>query len=145
MNRLLILAVMITAGCTPDFDAESAAKAIVSESLKDPTSAKWGKIEVAKLHEGYVACGTVSAKNSFGGYTGDAHFRAMFSPEGKGGADIADDPRFGILQATGCKIIFEIAARHSDPSKWPQEKKELLSRTEKSAKELAPILIKMKL
>ena len=134
----------MAAGCTqapenkaPEFDAVAMAKTVVSRDLKDPASAQWGEIKATKFHEGYVACGTVNAKNGFGGYTGDAQFRAAFTKDGEGTADVADDPRYGILVAAGCSIIFEIAARNSDSSKWPAEKKELLERVTKSTQELA--------
>ena len=57
---------------------ESAIKDVVRERLKDPDSAKFGKITVVDTgktngHGGKirVACVTVNAKNSMGGYGGN--------------------------------------------------------------------------
>lgn len=49
-------------------------KASVSERLRDPPSARFGptKFAVVRCQNGQwgMACGTVNAKNAFGGYTG---------------------------------------------------------------------------
>ena len=47
--------------------AESDAKKAVSDSLKDPSSAKFGEFTLVNDK----ACLTVNARNGFGGYTGD--------------------------------------------------------------------------
>ena len=47
---------------------EEKLQAVVRVSLKDPDSAKFGKVSVVKESN---ACVTVNAKNSLGGYTGD--------------------------------------------------------------------------
>ena len=47
-----------------------AAENAVKSKLKDPDSAKFENITVYKN----VACGTVNAKNSFGGYSGKTRF-----------------------------------------------------------------------
>lgn len=47
----------------------------VRKNLKDPNSAMFGQMKGAKDETGMVQiCGYVNAKNSFGGYTGDAIF-----------------------------------------------------------------------
>lgn len=40
--------------------------------LKDPESAKFGKFSISD--DGTAACGSVNAKNAFGGYTGERFF-----------------------------------------------------------------------
>ena len=56
---------------------EDSAKAVVLKSLKDPDSAKFGKIKLVTFSkpDGNFAvkmgCLTVNARNAFGGYTGD--------------------------------------------------------------------------
>ena len=47
-----------------------AAKAAVIATLKDPESARFGAITT----DGKIICGTVNAKNSFGGYAGPKVF-----------------------------------------------------------------------
>ena len=49
----------------------SAARQEVLANLKDPDSAKFGPLLVT---EGGVVCGTVNAKNSFGGFVGTTYF-----------------------------------------------------------------------
>lgn len=56
--------------------SESEIKLVVRQNLRDPDSAKFGKIVAfdVKDADGRVekrACATVNAKNSFGGYVGD--------------------------------------------------------------------------
>lgn len=53
-----------------DFKLEWAAKEAVKSRLKDSESAKFGVVAV----HGNVVCGTVNAKNSFGGYGGYHQF-----------------------------------------------------------------------
>ncbi len=60
-----ILGCLLLAGCG---GSESEAKKAVLENLKDPDSAKFGKF--SQVGES-LACLTVNAKNSMGGYTGD--------------------------------------------------------------------------
>lgn len=136
MKKAMFLAVVLVAGCAQGIEVDSKAKELVGQNLKDPGSAKWGEIRSARFHEGYVACGTVNSKNSFGGYTGDSPFVAMFTPDGNGSADVAEDANLGILMIARCEIMFDIAKRRSDASKWPQEKKELTDRVVKSTQAL---------
>jgi hypothetical protein len=56
---------------------ESAAQKAVRASLKDPDSAKFGKFTLAKKGNDQMACLTVNAKNSMGGYTGDREAALM--------------------------------------------------------------------
>lgn len=51
-------------------DQESRAQASVRNSLKDPDSAKFGKMVVVSAE---MACIPVNARNSFGGYTGEKY------------------------------------------------------------------------
>ncbi|MDO9050648.1 MAG: hypothetical protein Q7U70_04065 [Methylotenera sp.] len=55
---------------------EEKLQAIVRANLKDPDSAKFGKM--TKIHE-RKACITVNAKNALGGYTGDQQAYLMKS------------------------------------------------------------------
>ncbi len=51
--------------------------------MKDPDSARFGKIAAAIDSEGIVtACGWVNGKNSYGGYTGELPFMGIYSVEG---------------------------------------------------------------
>lgn len=59
--------------------AESEAKNAVLKSLKDPDSAKFGKFTNV---DDKVACLTVNARNSMGGYTGDQQ-ASLIKQEGK--------------------------------------------------------------
>lgn len=60
-----ILGCLLLAGCG---GSEREAKKAVLENLKDPDSAKFGKF--SQVGES-LACLTVNAKNSMGGYAGD--------------------------------------------------------------------------
>ena len=55
---------------------KEAVEAAVRKELKDPDSAKF-ELGEFKNPENHVYCGFVSAKNSYGGYTGKALFRSM--------------------------------------------------------------------
>lgn len=53
----------------------SAAFSTVRASLKDPSSADFGQVVMRSKDAGIsVACGTVNAKNGFGGYSGPQRF-----------------------------------------------------------------------
>ncbi|KQP53030.1 hypothetical protein ASF34_01270 [Methylobacterium sp. Leaf106] len=63
-------------------------KAVVLADLKDPYSAHFGRILSAKTAlsnglNGYVVCGEVNSKNSYGGYVGMSPFIGAFKPDGK--------------------------------------------------------------
>ena len=76
------------------------AKRAVRASLKDPDSARFGDISLRKVtvpgktQQLDVACGTVNAKNSFGGYVGDRRFiaypKASIALVDDGGATFTD-------------------------------------------------------
>lgn len=53
-----------------------ASKEAVKVNLKDPSSAEFKNIRLVKYLNGHVVCGSVNAKNSFGGYTGFTPFIA---------------------------------------------------------------------
>lgn len=61
-------------------DALNAAKGSVASGLKDPNSAQFNGVRLVSYAGGKVICGTVNAKNSFGGYVGFTPFVA--SPQG---------------------------------------------------------------
>ena len=46
----------------------------VRRDLKDPDSAKFSEINVYKGESGLFSCGSVNARNSYGGYTGYTPF-----------------------------------------------------------------------
>lgn len=50
------------------------ARIAVRARLKDPASAQWGAITVADRTGETVVCGTVNARNGFGGYMGEQSF-----------------------------------------------------------------------
>lgn len=51
--------------------------------LKDPASAIFGGVVAKKEASGFVyVCGSINAKNSFGGYTGDQPYSGMLTGEG---------------------------------------------------------------
>lgn len=56
-------------------DPYSPAKASVKRALIDPASAQFDELRTATGPDGQFICGTVNAKNKFGGYVG----RALFS------------------------------------------------------------------
>lgn len=65
-------------GPEPDYArAKQVVKAWVLQNLKDPDSAKfdWRGEGWNKTKKGWVICGRVNAKNSYGGYTGYQQFR----------------------------------------------------------------------
>ena len=59
------------------------AKQAVKAQLRDPASAQFGDIHVVEKNGIRAACGTVNARNGFGGYTGHTQFVAV------GGGQIA--------------------------------------------------------
>lgn len=76
----------------------AAAKQLVTDSLKDPESARFREIFVAR--DGETVCGAVNAKNSMGGYVGFRRFMIE-----SGGSMFFDDsgPSFpGLIDMT-CK------------------------------------------
>lgn len=60
-------------------------KAGVRSGLRDPDSAKFEGIIGIKIIEedGIATCGSVNAKNGYGGYGGKHSFRGWLSPEGE--------------------------------------------------------------
>lgn len=71
-----------------------AVKKGVQDSLKDPLSALFGERMVAARANDFqfiAVCGTVNARNSFGGYTGDKPFMGRLLPStfaGSGGKTV---------------------------------------------------------
>lgn len=64
--RAIIVLVVVLAGCS----AEAGIERQVAAALKDPGSAEFGETSIRRG----VACGSVNAKNGFGGYTGATPF-----------------------------------------------------------------------
>lgn len=74
--RKLLLTVLLCAGPALADDALFAeAKEAVARSFKDPYSAVFEGLYLSKAADGSaVVCGTVNAKNSYGGFTGRKRF-----------------------------------------------------------------------
>lgn len=74
----IILAAPIAAGA----DEPDRVKDAVREQLRDPSSAEFGEIKVVTDASGqHVACGTVNARNGYGGYVGKMPFVARSTTE----------------------------------------------------------------
>ncbi len=58
-----------------------AVQALIAAKLKDPDSAKFTDMKLRASADGVRICGTINAKNSFGGYTGAQRFYLVASPE----------------------------------------------------------------
>jgi hypothetical protein len=80
MRAALLLVALLAACGQPDDDAKAVAEKAVTARLKDPDSARFSGLRVvsgepdAKGYRHVFVCGSVNAKNSFGGYGGDARF-----------------------------------------------------------------------
>ncbi|MCY1380424.1 hypothetical protein D9M69_682460 [compost metagenome] len=61
---------LVSPGSREEASAIMVAKAAIQASLKDPSSAKFGPTS----YKNGTVCGSVNAKNSFGGYSGDKAF-----------------------------------------------------------------------
>ncbi len=122
----LMLVVMVS-GCGPsEPQMREAARAKqnaeislkVKESFKDPDSAKVVIQQVFPLFDGQVACGTVNAKNSFGGYVGDHSFDVGINPDGSIGIpSIARDERESLLKNAMCEFQKEYGSRPGNSGK----------------------------
>jgi hypothetical protein len=95
------------AGCqaATQSDPNAEARAAVLAALKDPESARFGPMTAGKPG---TVCGTVNARNSFGGYTGN---RAFAWTSGKSVLIYSDPPDWGDkgnearrFAAVGCSI-----------------------------------------
>ncbi len=64
-NLFIVSSVALILGCGGD---EGEIKKITIQNLKDPDSAKFGDVQII---ENRLACLTVNAKNSMGGFTGN--------------------------------------------------------------------------
>lgn len=67
-------------------------RATITKMLKDPERAKFGELAAVKYPNGVIICGSVNARNSFGGYTGASPFVGeligdMFKLQQFGGTD----------------------------------------------------------
>lgn len=93
--NIVALAVLAVSACVPVAPSKApgqpyalgskaigAIKADVRQVMKDPDSARFGRIAAAIDSEGIVtACGWVNGKNSYGGYTGELPFMGIYSVE----------------------------------------------------------------
>lgn len=77
---LAIMAAPIAAGA----DEADQVKDAVREQLRDPSSAEFGEIKsVTEASGQHVACGTVNARNGYGGYAGRMPFVARSTSDGR--------------------------------------------------------------
>lgn len=61
----------------------------IADSLRDPESARFGSTRVVRAESGRDAvCGSVNARNAYGGYTGSDLFYAEMIPVGQGFATV---------------------------------------------------------
>lgn len=148
-NRMLIILLMGgLAGCSPSKEelekqkAEAvrvAVEAGVRKALKDPDSARITIRQVFSLYDGTIACGTVNAKNSFGGYTGDMTFDIGINADGSPTAPtIANDEMSNAVFAAMCDFQKEYAARPGNAGKpsTPDQRKQLITAYEKRVREV---------
>ncbi|MCA6195379.1 hypothetical protein KD741_07525 [Escherichia coli] len=89
---LLALAIpLVLAGCKPGEEkAISLAKSEVAANLKDPASAQFRNVKVAKMTDAddgriiAVVCGEINGKNGFGAYAGFHPFFVELNMKSKG-------------------------------------------------------------
>ncbi|GAB2314504.1 hypothetical protein SGMN_18190 [Stenotrophomonas geniculata] len=148
-NRMLMILLMGSlAGCSPSEEElekekteaiRAAVEAGVRKALKDPDSARITVRQVFALYDGTVACGTVNAKNSFGGYTGEMKFDIGINPDGSPAAPtIANDEMSNAVFAAMCDFQKEYAARPGNAGKpsTPDQRKQLITAHEKRVREV---------
>ena len=108
MRATAFICALLLAGC-----AEYKIEKQVRESLKDPDSARFG--EMSNSEDGAIACGTVNAKNGFGGYTGDQTFmlhegEVRFTGPNEQWVDLADCCFEALARSKGLPLDPERAA-----------------------------------
>lgn len=70
---------------TPTKDQLAAFETTVRDKMKDPASAQFKHFRAYKDEDGsLIECGMVNGKNSYGGYTGFASYRAVIMDQGGG-------------------------------------------------------------
>jgi hypothetical protein len=86
----------------------------VTKSLKDPESARFGRMIGGRTSGGVMVCGYVNAKNSFGGYIGEKPFHGVilgsdnassFAVTGMGGQDNETGAVFEICRRSGLELL----------------------------------------
>lgn len=93
---LLIQSICAAETVTPRIKqiAERSVKAV----LKDPGSAQFSKLTAFTVDGVLTVCGSVNAKNSYGGYTGPQRFWAA------GGAPLLENVKFASDEVTGAMV-----------------------------------------
>lgn len=104
-------------GPAPDRDAGIAMiESTIREQLKDPDSAKfawpngfvagWYQIPFGHRYVGWITCGTMNAKNGYGGYAGSTAVVGIISNGAVIGTDV-DEPAYGSrgFVSEACKKI----------------------------------------
>lgn len=110
---LLVLGVMLATTVVCDaaqrlsVKQRAALEGAVTENLKDPSSAKFRKIELVDSKEANkpgegIYCGEVNAKNSYGGYTGYMPFIAAVLGDGAFAMNVAHDADSIVVVRTLC-------------------------------------------
>jgi hypothetical protein len=72
LRQFVLILIVLLSGC--DSSGEGNAKELVLKNLKDPDSAKFGEFTVVSTEKFEMACLTVNAKNSLGGYVGNQEY-----------------------------------------------------------------------
>ena len=98
MKRLAVLASLALAGCggwqsvMVSDRARDAAKIAMLQRLKDPGTAQFGDgFSASRSGKMTLVCGSLNARNSFGGYTGFETFAVLYNEE-TGEASVQDSP-----------------------------------------------------
>ncbi len=86
-------------------------RSTIIKMLKDPESAKFGELAAVKYPNGVIVCGSVNAKNSFGGYAGASPF------VGELVGDMFQLQQFGGSEAE----IFQVLARCQNAGAVPSD------------------------
>ncbi|HFZ0817367.1 TPA: lipoprotein [Enterobacter cloacae] len=93
MKKILLALVipLVLAGCKPGEEkAISLAKSEVAANLKDPASAQFRNVKVAKMMDAdhgrvfAIVCGEINGKNGFGAYAGFHPFFVELNMKSKG-------------------------------------------------------------
>lgn len=111
-NAVFAVFFVVLCGCS---NTSSEIEEKVRSSLKDPDSAKFSE---RKIHHagknGAITCGTVNAKNSFGGYSG-----AMAYMHFQGDIVVASNEAQSLTVTMCCMHVIEAAT--SGKSAWEQD------------------------
>ncbi len=91
----------------------SKSKQLLVRSLKDPDSAKYSNLVIAQSDGKKILCGTINAKNSYGGYVGAKAFYVQWDEGTSKAPEVYID---GDIMARASARIDELAAIAGDSS-----------------------------